>query len=129
MPGWWAGGQRAGGASRAPWCIGCAYRVHVAQSLPPQRKSTHLLTLIKDAVIFRALKEVGRNVWVTTTPLLSLLAERLLEDLGQDKNALHLQHFLTVLQMCIYYLDRCNYSFNMCIFIYIYAYIYSEKLL
>lgn len=80
-------------------------------------------------LFFRALKGVGRNVWVTITPLLSLLAEKLLENLGQDKNALHLQYFLTVLQMCIYYLDRRNYSFNMYIFIYIYAYIYSEKVI
>ena len=48
--------------------------------LPIKRKSRHSPVLQKEAVIFRALNGVCRNVSVTTTPLVSLPIKRLLRN-------------------------------------------------
>ena len=79
----------------------CLYWKYVGQGPPIKSKSIHFPVLKKDAVIVRALNGVCWNVWVTTKPLVSLLAEGLLKNLGQDSS-------IERMRFAIFYYSFCN---------------------
>lgn len=99
---WWWGAGEQDKASHAALGMKAVLLLEVCRSEPAyQRKSIHLPVPKKDAVIFRALNGVCRNVWVTTKPLLSLLAGRLLKNLGQDSS-------IECAAFTVFYYGFCN---------------------